>query len=58
MCNVTLGCITNRQWPYQQTCEELGTEGEFCATDKDCELDNYCWYMSPEDAQGGVKKCM
>lgn len=57
-CDLELGCIASKEWPYQSICQPLGGEGVECLDDKECKLDHYCWYPTTQDAKSKQKKCM
>jgi hypothetical protein len=57
-CDVGYGCIKEVTWPFASTCEKLRKQGEQCIVDQDCEIDHFCWYVSPDDAKAGQKQCL
>ena len=58
MCGVGLGCIADLKFPYAQKCKWLRNETNSCKSDYECQLDNYCWYKTPQNAKDGKKQCM
>ena len=43
-CGVGLTCMHGDAFPFETTCQAIGTYGDPCEEDADCPFDAICWY--------------